>query len=234
MFNENYIITGKIVCETGMHIGGSNEAIEIGGSDNVIIRDSVSDLPFIPGSSIKGKLRTLLELNDKESAKSVIDNKGGPSKYGKASVLFGTSSNEGDSTSTKIQISRVIIRDSFPTEDTLDLWKESDEVIRGSEIKYENTINRITSAATPRNIERIPKGSSFDLEIIVSLYDEDNKEIISTLLESMKLLEDNYLGGSGTRGFGNIKFEDLTIVKRNSDYYKGKSEEEKVELSEFY
>ena len=72
MFKENYIITGQIVCETGLHIGGSTDSIEIGGSDNPVIRDSVTKLPFIPGSSLKGKLRSLLELYDPDSAKNVI------------------------------------------------------------------------------------------------------------------------------------------------------------------
>lgn len=77
MFKENFVIKGELVCETGLHIGGSNDNIDIGGTDNVIIRDVVSDLPFIPGSSLKGKLRSLFELNDKESAQSVMQNKGG-------------------------------------------------------------------------------------------------------------------------------------------------------------
>lgn len=76
MFKENFVIKGELVCETGLHIGGSNDNIDIGGTDNVIIRDVVSDLPFIPGSSLKGKLRSLFELNDKESAQSVMQNKG--------------------------------------------------------------------------------------------------------------------------------------------------------------
>lgn len=66
MFKKNYIIKGEIVCKTGLHIGGSNDNIDIGGTDTVVIRDSVTDLPFIPGSSLKGKLRSLLELNDKD------------------------------------------------------------------------------------------------------------------------------------------------------------------------
>ncbi|MEJ2783553.1 RAMP superfamily CRISPR-associated protein [Methanobrevibacter smithii] len=73
MFKENFVIKGELVCETGLHIGGANDAINIGGADSIIIRDSVSDLPFIPGSSLKGKLRSLLELNDKKSIQSVLE-----------------------------------------------------------------------------------------------------------------------------------------------------------------
>lgn len=93
MFKENFVIKGELVCETGLHIGGSNDNIDIGGTDNVIIRDVVSDLPFIPGSSLKGKLRSLFELNDKESAQSVMKNEGGPATDGdsKAAKIFGVS-----------------------------------------------------------------------------------------------------------------------------------------------
>ena len=96
MFKENFVIKGELVCETGLHIGGSNDNIDIGGTDNVIIRDVVSDLPFIPGSSLKGKLRSLFELNDKESAQSVRKNEGGPATDGdsKAAKIFGVSADK--------------------------------------------------------------------------------------------------------------------------------------------
>lgn len=115
MFVKNYIINGEIICKTGLHIGGSLETIEIGGSDNPIIRDTVSNLPFIPGSSIKGKLRSLLELSDKQSSLSVIKNKGNPSKEGIAAKFFGVANN-GESSNF---YNKIIVRDAFPTEDTI-------------------------------------------------------------------------------------------------------------------
>lgn len=222
MFKENYIITGNIVCETGLHIGGSNDNLEIGGSDNVILRDSVSNLPFIPGSSLKGKLRSLLELNDKESCDSVISNGGKPSKGSCiATEIFGIgANNEGKKFPT-----RVIIRDSYPTKETIEMWNESEEILRGSELKYENSLNRINSKATPRNIERVPKGSMFSFEFIFSIYDGDDENNLNRFIESIRLLEDNYLGGSGSRGFGKVKFDNIKIVKRDSDYYKENNEE---------
>ena len=223
MFSENYIIQGKIVCKTGLHIGGSSDAIDIGGSDNVIIRDSVTGNPYIPGSSLKGKLRFLTELNDKDSAQSVIDNKGKPADDPNciASKLFGISA---DDKQTELKFpTRTIVRDSYPDDDTLELW-ENEALISGAELKYENNINRINSSATPRNIERIPKDSKFDFEIILSVYEGDD-ENISYLLDAMRLLEDNYLGGSGSRGFGQIKFENIKLSKRTSEYYKENKDE---------
>lgn len=225
MFKENYIIKGEIVCKTGLHIGGSNDNIDIGGTDTVVIRDSVSDLPFIPGSSLKGKLRSLLELNDKDSAQSVIDNKGKPSTDVNcvAAQIFGVAADKGEGLDYP---TRIIVRDSFPTEETeKELWAIKEDIIRGTELKYENTLNRIDSSATPRNIERVPKGSAFNFEIVFSVYDED-KENISSVFESMALLEDSYLGGSGSRGFGKIAFENMKVTKRGQEYYKEAKDEE--------
>lgn len=226
MFLENYIIKGNIVCETGLHIGGSSDNIDIGGSDNVVIRDSITNLPYIPGSSIKGKLRTLLELSDKKSAESVIRNDGKASNDETciAAQLFGVSAEEGNS---ELKYStRTIVRDAYPTEETYELWESNNELLNGTELKYENTINRINSRANPRNMERVPRGSKFNFEIIFSVYEEDNSENISRLLESMTLIEDNYLGGSGSRGFGQIRFDNLKISKRNVDYYTNNADEE--------
>ena len=226
MFKENYIIKGEIVCKTGLHIGGSNDNIDIGGTDTVVIRDSVSDLPFIPGSSLKGKLRSLLELSDKESAQSVINNRGGPSTDAEtvAAQIFGVSADKGKGLKFP---TRIIVRDSFPTEESIELWESQDDIVRGTELKYENTLNRIDSSANPRNLERIPKGSAFNFEIVFSVYEDDN-ENISRLLEAMALLEDNYLGGSGSRGYGKIIFDKIKVSKRGQDYYKEAKEEEVI------
>ena len=223
MFIENYVIQGKIVCKTGLHIGGASDTIDIGGSDNVVIRDSVTKVPYIPGSSIKGKLRFLTELNDYDSAQSVIGNDGGVStdKSCIASKLFGVSAEKGQ---RELKFpTRTIVRDAYPDKDTLDLW-DNEELINGAELKYENTIDRIDSSANPRNIERVPKGSKFDFEIIFSVYDEDDDNI-SALLDAMRLLEDNYLGGSGSRGYGQIKFENIKLSKRSKDYYTENNDE---------
>lgn len=224
MFKENYIIKGKIICETGLHIGGSSDSIDIGGTDNVIIRDSATGLPYIPGSSIKGKLRLLTELNDKQTIDNILNQtEGGPSNDETciAAKLFGLSAREGE---TELKFpTRTIVRDAYPDEDTEKLW-ENDLLINGAEVKWENSINRINSSATPRNFERVPKGSKFDFEIIFSVYEEDDDNLIN-LLESMECLEDNYLGGSGSRGYGQIKFDEIKIFKRSSEYYKNNEEE---------
>lgn len=223
MFCENYIINGLIICESGLHIGNSNDDWDIGGSENPIIKDAISNLPYIPGSSLKGKLRVLLELNDVASSNSVVDSGGKPSKsiYCVATQIFGISTYRSSNPEKLIwrYPTRVIVRDAYPTEDTIELWNNSDEIWGGVELKYENSVDRINANSFPRNIERVPKGSKFNFEIIFSVYEGDNEKNFLELLRSMKLLEDNYLGGSGTRGFGKIKFEKLKITKRDLDYY---------------
>ncbi|MDR3292437.1 MAG: type III-A CRISPR-associated RAMP protein Csm3 [Methanobrevibacter sp.] len=226
MFKENYLIEGKIVLKTGLHIGDSKDSIEIGVIDNPIIRDKLSGLPFIPGSSLKGKLRSLLELNDKKSAENVIASKGKPSSdsNSKAGKIFGTSASNNNKPDFP---TRIIVRDSFPSKEAIEKWDDKEDIVRGAEVKYENTINRITSEANPRPTERIPKDSIFDFEIILSVYDEDgDNENLGGVFESMLLLEDNYLGGSGSRGYGQIKFDKITLKKRDSNYYKEKLDEE--------
>lgn len=226
-FQRNLIISGEISVETGLRIGGSSESIEIGGVENIVIRDPKSDLPYIPGSSLKGKMRSLLELSDKEASKNVVSNKGEPCKCGKCIVckVFGTASKETDHGPT-----RLIVRDSFPTEATIEEWKKMESVVQGTEVKYENVLNRLTSEANPRPQERVPRGSKFNFEMIFSIYSDEDYSNFKTIFETMKLLEDSYLGGSGTRGYGKIKFEKIQIIKRTIDYYKGTAKESAIQI----
>lgn len=226
MFKENYIIKGKIVCKTGLHIGGANESIEIGGIDNIIIRDSISDLPYIPGSSLKGKMRSLMEIYDKETSQNIISKGGDACKCGKCLIcqVFGSSA---DSTDSQRGPTRIIVRDSFIDDETIEEWKKHEDVIRGAEIKYENTINRINSNANPRPSERVPKGSKFNFEIVFSIFDDDEYNL-PAIFNAMKLVEDNYLGGYGSRGYGQVTFEDISISKRDADYYKNSSNEDTI------
>ena len=99
-------------------------------------------------------------------------------------------------------------------------------MLKGAELKWENTINRITSKATPRNIERVPKGSKFNFEMIISKYESDDDfDYLKRLLEAMYLLENDYLGGSGSRGSGQVSFNNISIINRDLSFYKGDAEE---------
>jgi CRISPR-associated protein Csm3 len=178
------IIEGKIKLLTGLHIGGSDQEIKIGGIDNSVIK--TKDRPYIPGSSIKGKIRGLLE--QKKGLEKPCD-------CGTCTIckLFGTSANKA------VEPGRLIVRDSEPL---------GDDVV-ATEIKFENTINRITSKAeNPRQTERVPAGNVFNFQIIFNDFGED-QEVFELLKKGLKFLENDYLGGSGTRGYGRITFIDL-------------------------
>ena len=231
-FQGNLVITGQILCETGLHIGGVSEGIEIGGLENIVIRDPKTGLPFIPGSSLKGKMRSLLELSDKDATRNIIENKGEPCKCGKCAPckIFGTPALDPKETMEGRQQgpTRIIVRDCFLTQESIELLKEMD-VMNGTEIKSENTLDRITSKANPRTIERVPRGSAFRFEIVFSIYEDDDYTNFLGIFHSLRLLEDSYLGGSGTRGSGQVKFGDINMVKRSVNYYKVKDVEKPIE-----
>lgn len=218
-FTKNYIIKGRIVCETGLHIGAPKESITIGDVDNIILRDPLTRYPYIPGSSIKGKIRSLLELN-----RGQIDEEGGPCKCGKCEIctIFGSPAQSSDKGPT-----RIIFRDCFPTKETIEMWNLNNEIVDGAELKYENSLNRITAEANPRPQERVPKDSKFEFEIVLSVYEGDNGTL-KTVFEGMRLLEDSYLGGSGTRGYGKIKFDEIAVKERSIEYYKGEDGEKEI------
>ncbi len=247
-------IEGEILLKTGLHIGGSTEGLDIGGVDVPILRD-VNDVPFIPGTSLKGKMRSLLEwrdgkftialkLRDDKEKKSfdsieefwkvymedrdkVEKVEGKPCSCGECNIckLFGVPAQE-----KKPSPPRLIVRDAILDVEKFDKLFQNKELLERDygEVKFENTIDRLTSSATPRQIERVPAGAVFNFGFIVNLYGEEDKEAVETLISGMKLLEDDYLGGSGTRGYGEIKFQNITIKLRKREYYEGKEGKEKV------
>ena len=241
-FAKNLVLKGKIKLVTGLHIGGLKETVEIGGMDNPVITTykmmdkRLVNIPYIPGSSLKGKVRSLLEIAyaDDIAGKEMKGKVGyvqvGENyiKYGspKAKLipqLFGIPANtEG----FEENISRILVRDAYPTDTTIQKWNEHPDIVKGTEVKMENTINRITSAANPRPVERIPAESVFEFEIVLTIYEGDNeKELLSLLLEGLKMLEDNYLGGYGSRGYGKLEFYDINITERTREYYENGTSE---------
>lgn len=214
---KNYIIRGKIVCETGMHIGGVSESLKIGGTDSPVIMNRMTNRPYIPGSSIKGKMRSLLEL--KHGTPWLMTN-GDPHKCEKSDcslcIAFGRSADK----EVKSGPTRLVVRDSYPTPETVEIWDNKDDVLHGTEIKGENYLNRLTSMATPRFVERVPAGSEFGFEMVFSIYDPADEDRMRLVFEAMTLLEDNYLGGYGSRGSGKITFREIVVMEKSSDDYK--------------
>lgn len=190
-------ITGNILVETGMHIGGSTAFAAIGAVDSPVIKDSRTNLPIIPGSSLKGKMRSLLAKEMNSTVVAPDDD------CPELARLFGTAK-KGSVTPSRLLFS--------------DMSLANEEELRKSglqsltEVKFENTINRATAVANPRQIERVVRGSMFKMDIIYNVDSKHEDEIIpdmKTLAEGLKLLQYDYLGGNGSRGYGKIAFQDI-------------------------
>ncbi|MBQ9885371.1 MAG: type III-A CRISPR-associated RAMP protein Csm3 [Lachnospiraceae bacterium] len=189
-------ITGNIEVVTGMHIGGSSAFAAIGAVDSPVIRDVRTNEPMIPGSSVKGKMRTLLakEYNNKPVEKPDDDCE-------RIVRLFGSAKKDA------IKRSRIIISDMF-----LSNKKQLNDygLQSATEVKFENTIKRLSAVANPRQIERVVRGAIFDIDFVYEVEDESKVvEDFETLAMGMKLLQYDYLGGNGSRGYGKVKFNNL-------------------------
>lgn len=191
-------ITGILEVVTGIHIGGSSAFAAIGAVDSPVIRDAGTNLPMIPGSSLKGKIRTLLARQYNQSKMA------GPDEDEECIIrLFGSAK----------KVNGVIPRGRLLFTDMIlnnreELYKKGVQGL--TEVKFENSINRLTAVANPRQIERVIRGSKFPLDLVYEVRDEEGvEEDFKVLAEGLKLLEYDYLGGNGSRGYGKVKFLDL-------------------------
>lgn len=194
------LITAEIVVKTGMHIGGSSEFSAIGAVDNVIIRDPLTQRPIIPGSSLKGKLRTLLARST--AAGGFVKDIKEDSDIIKR--MFGSHA--------PIMPARLQFYDVFMNEDSVQRIEKMNTDLYLSEIKFENTINRTTCMANPRQIERVPAGSIFDFKLVYNVENAaELAEDMGKLAETFKLLSYDYLGGHGSRGYGRVEFNNFQV-----------------------
>lgn len=206
MLKTIYRIDFEIELLTGLHIGGSSDTFDIGGADSTVIKNPLTREPYIPGSSIKGKLRSLLTQKY-----GVINGKEIVIKYDYEGKVFRNLFEHVEYEDDTIQVSRAIFRDASLTDES----KKELETFLGkgvyTEIKAENSISLLKgTAANPRFIERVPAGAKFNGEIILHVYENDNEELLKKgLQEALEMLELNYLGGSGTRGYGKVKINFL-------------------------
>jgi CRISPR-associated RAMP protein, csm3 family len=201
-----FIITGKIKVLTGLHIGTSGDFSAIGAVDNIVIRDTVTNKPIIPGSLLKGKMRYLLSRAKYNSTLTMPNIK---KESDDIKRLFGASE---PVVLSRLQFCDMLLREK-------DYGRDVEFDLPYTEIKYENTIDRGTGIANPRQQERVPAGSEFDFRLIYNIENTENmkKEVkcdFENILLMFELLEDDYLGGHGTRGYGRVKFEDLKLIEK--------------------
>lgn len=217
-------LEGTIILKSGLHIGSGNMEMHIGGTDSPVIKHPHTLEPYIPGSSLKGKVRSLLEMASglvpyaldsgglitwKTVLKAEKEEPELASEAKDILKIFGASGAESEE-DTKLGPTRVSFADCFLNED----WKKQAQENRWllTETKSENAINRIKGTAEhPRFIERVPAGTKFDFSLTFKVLEDADKALFNKLLEGLKLLEYDALGGSGSRGYGRIKFESLKL-----------------------
>ncbi|MGI2903296.1 type III-A CRISPR-associated RAMP protein Csm3 [Tolypothrix sp. VBCCA 56010] len=268
-----FTIKSNLEVKTGLHIGGGNENLDIGGLDKPVIRDPLTKYPYLPGSSIKGKLRSILErllnkpLNrtggsgtyryesdDLEDGITEIDGLIIPyegARTCKVSRIFGSTGgskfwmpvdiarnqdfweeNKSNRTRTLqskeyIQINRgrncparLIVRDCHLQRESAEQLKKVDTGLYMTEWKFENGIDRVTAAANPRQLERVPAGSVFEFELIYTVEDANQVfEDLQNIAIALAILEDDALGGHGSRGYGKVLFQNFQFSYRNFAQY---------------
>lgn len=213
-----HTLEATLVLETGLHIGAGDTEIRIGGVDNGVLKHPLTAQPYIPGSSIKGKIRSLLEwrsgaVQEEPLGKKEFRNTENNPEQHKAVEqilkLFGISGDTSDDEfQKKIGHTRVSFWDCFLNKEYVaDLESRK---LPMTEVKSENRINRIAGTAEhPRQTERVPAGAKFDFKLTLKEFEGDGEDLLKTLKEGLKLLEWDSLGGSGSRGYGKVKFVNL-------------------------
>ena len=238
---KKILFEGTITAKTGLHIGGSSIGMSIGGADATVVRNPITNQPYIPGSSLKGKMRSLLEKVEGKFGPSIgeyiqkgpltefVQEGNGITKEDAERInlivkIFGTMP---EKIKNKVEVpSRLIVRDCELEEKSLKKLAESkDTDMPYTEVKTEVVIDRITSAATPRQLERVPAGAVFNMRMILNVYDgDDEKAMIDKIFEGLTLVQNDYLGGKGTRGSGEVDIKiDKLLFKDKETYEKSES-----------
>jgi CRISPR-associated protein Csm3 len=237
------IFEGELHCETGLHIGAGKGSLEIGGADNPVVKDAFGR-PYVPGSTLRGKLRSLLEqssglavpaelvyLSKRRGQEVRIHQSDRPDDF--VCLMFGRNPGRMERVSgeafesTTATPARLTFYDAplDPESITPQMRENLDDEL--TEVKSENAIDRITSQANPRTLERVPAGARFRIRAVLDILSEEDRSLPARLAEGLRLLEDDALGGGGSRGSGRVRFANLRMVWRSREYYaSGASETE--------
>ena len=238
------ILEGELTCETGLHIGAGKGSLEIGGADNPVVKDS-HGRPYVPGSTLRGRIRSLLEQATGAAIPSelvyISKRKGQEVRIHQSDrpddeicLLFGRSPSRrekvgggdiegGVATPARLSVfdAPLVVESITPQmRETLD-----DEL---TEVKSENAIDRITSQSNPRTLERVPAGARFKVRMVVDVLCPEDAALPALLAQGLRLLEDDTLGGGGSRGSGRVSFSGLSLKWRGRDYYAAGAPEREV------
>lgn len=217
------LVESTIRCETGLRIGAAESTIAIGGLDNPVIRNPLSGEPYIPGSSLKGKMRSLLERRyglsqnwpiDRDRVHVHVCRAEGPYRECRVCTVFGVSAPK---SGRWFCLTRLRVADVHLSDSSRAALREKPTDFPYTEVKTEVAIDRFTSAATPRPMERVPAGAEFGpARFTLFHYEGDSlTDHLGLLLEAMELLEADYLGSSGSRGSGRVSFRNIRVELLN-------------------
>src|SRR5436305_2106340 len=229
------ILEGEMHCETGLHVGAGKGSFEIGGSDNPVVKDAFGR-PYVPGSSLRGKIRSLLEQFSGAAVPSelvyVSRRKGQEVRIHQSDrpddeicLLFGRNAGRMERVtgepldSHNATPARLAVFDAPLDLDSITAPMRENLDDELTEVKNENAIDRITSQANPRTLERVPAGARFRVRFIVDVLCDEDAPLIGQLVQGLRLLEDDALGGGGSRGSGLVHFANLKLHWRNREYY---------------
>jgi len=240
-FLGKLILEGEIHCQTGLHIGAGKGSLEIGGADNPVVKDAFG-IPYIPGSSIRGRLRSLLEqslglavpdelvyLSKRKGQEVRIHQSDRPDDD--ICVLFGRNPGRvekvsGDAIEAATATpARLTVYDAPLVLDSITPQMRENLDDELTEVKSENAVDRITSQANPRTLERVPAGARFRFRMVLDVLCPEDKVLLTRVAEGLRLLEDDALGGGGSRGSGRVSFGGLSLAWRSKNYYASGADE---------
>jgi CRISPR-associated protein Csm3 len=229
------LLDGELICETGLHIGAGKGSLDLGGADNPVVKDAFGR-PYVPGSSIRGKVRSLLEhaagavspsdlvfLSRRRGQEVRIHQSDNPAD--EICLLFGRNPGRMDRASgDHIDVShatpaRLTVYDAPLDLDSITQQMRENLDDELTEVKSENAIDRITCQANARTLERVPAGAKFKVRIVLDVLCAEDRELVGKLVEGLRLLEDDSLGGGGSRGNGRVRFANWTVNWRSRGYY---------------
>lgn len=238
------ILEADLECRTGLHIGAGKGSLEIGGADNPVVKDAFG-LPYIPGSSLRGRIRSLLEqsmglavpselvyLSRRKGQEVRIHQSERPDD--EICLIFGRNPGRMDrvygegTDGSAASPARLTVYDApLVLESITPQMRENldDEL---TEVKSENAIDRITSQANPRTLERVPAGARFRFRMVLDILCNEDRELLPRLIEGLRLLEDDTLGGGGSRGSGRVNITGLKLTWRSRAFYASGSAEQEL------
>ena len=238
------ILEGEMLCESGLHVGAGKGSLEIGGADNPVVKDA-QGRPYVPGSSLRGRIRSLLEQATGMAVPSelvyISKRKGQEVRIHQSDrpddeicILFGRSPGRmekaggGDESGVHATPARLSVFDAplIAGSITPQMLENLDDEL--TEVKSENAIDRITSQANPRTLERVPAGARFKIRMVLDLLCAEDAVLPALLVQGLALLQDDALGGGGSRGNGRVSFDNLKLTWRGRDYYASGAEEREV------